>query len=401
MILLPRMDECTEGIERIVIALSLANKIRLGEALEHFFARGNLPLSKADDAANIPSAELLGDRLQQVLALGTRGAHALVVLAAQYDPLFPEPRDHTLRATWKAQVRTPLQQTFSGSAFAPLLPECQAIHQRVPKGRVWAALHRHAGDSNVHTNLPLNKDDHEMLQTAHKAVARSLDDVISGEHGIGITKLEFLTDAELQPFADCKAPVDPEGRFNKGKLLRAKPDDTEVRRADLAQAYTSSFGLIGHGSLIMQQSDIGASADSVKNCLRCGKCKPVCATHVPRANLLYSPRNKILATSLLVEAFLYAEQTRRGISVKHWKKFEDVADPLHRLPQVLEPVPGQHRLWRSDAEHAQPVAQDGPKELSPRPRRSHVFPQRDQPRDHQADAHWHGGHRLQGAASGP
>jgi hypothetical protein len=44
--------------------------------------------------------------------------------------------------------------------------------------------------------------------------------VISGEHGIGITKLEFLTDAELAPFADYKARVDPEGRFNKGKLLR-------------------------------------------------------------------------------------------------------------------------------------------------------------------------------------
>ena len=71
---------------------------------------------------------------------------------------------------------------------------------------------------------------------------------------------------------------------------------------------------MGHESLIMQQSDIGAIADSIKDCLRCGKCKPVCATHVPRANLLYSPRNKILATSLLIEAFLYEEQTRRGIS---------------------------------------------------------------------------------------
>jgi Na+-translocating ferredoxin:NAD+ oxidoreductase RnfC subunit len=84
--------------------------------------------------------------------------------------------------------------------------------------------------------------------------------------------------------------------------------------ADLTNAYTPSFGLMGHESLIMQQSDIGAIADSIKDCLRCGKCKPVCATHVPRANLLYSPRNKILATSLLVEAFLYEEQTRRGVS---------------------------------------------------------------------------------------
>jgi Na+-translocating ferredoxin:NAD+ oxidoreductase RnfC subunit len=54
----------------------------------------------------------------------------------------------------------------------------------------------------------------------------------------------------------------------------------------------------------------------IKDCLRCGKCKPVCSTHVPRANLLYSPRNKILATSLLIEAFLYEEQTRRGVSLR-------------------------------------------------------------------------------------
>jgi L-lactate utilization protein LutB len=96
---------------------------------------------------------------------------------------------------------------------------------------------------------------------------------------------------------------------------------------------------MGHESLIMQQSDIGAIADSVKDCLRCGKCKPVCATHVPRANLLYSPRNKILATSLLVEAFLYEEQTRRGISIKHWEEFEDVADHCTVCHKCESPCP--------------------------------------------------------------
>jgi FAD/FMN-containing dehydrogenase/Fe-S oxidoreductase len=345
---LPRMGEYTEGIERINIELSLANKIRLCDALEDFFARGNLPLGRADDAASIPSAELLGDRVQQALAL-VREVRALwSSWLSDVDPLFAQLQDHTLRASWKTQIRAPLQQIFSGAAFAPILTECQSIHQRVLKGRVWAALHMHAGDGNVHTNLPVNSDDYEMLQTAHKAVARimvlarSLDGVISGEHGIGITKLEFLTDAELQPFADYKARIDPEGRFNKGKLLRAKPTDTtdnDVRRADLAHAYTPSFGLMGHESLIMQQSDIGAIADSVKDCLRCGKCKPVCATHVPRANLLYSPRNKILATSLLVEAFLYEEQTRRGISVKHWEEFEDVADHCTVCHKCLSPCP--------------------------------------------------------------
>jgi Fe-S oxidoreductase len=96
---------------------------------------------------------------------------------------------------------------------------------------------------------------------------------------------------------------------------------------------------MGHESLIMQRSDIGAISDSIKDCLRCGKCKPVCATHVPRANLLYSPRNKILATSLLIEAFLYEEQTRRGVSIRHWEEFEDVADHCTVCHKCANPCP--------------------------------------------------------------
>ena len=60
---------------------------------------------------------------------------------------------------------------------------------------------------------------------------------------------------------------------------------------------------------------------------------------MPRANLLYSPRNKILATSLLVEAFLYEEQTRRGISIKHFDEFSDVADHCTIYHKCLNPCP--------------------------------------------------------------
>jgi Fe-S oxidoreductase len=139
-----------------------------------------------------------------------------------------------------------------------------------------------------------------------------------------------LSESEIQDFRTYKNKVDPEGRFNKGKLMAG---------ADLRNAYTPSFGLMGHESLIMQQSDIGAIASSVKDCLRCGKCKPVCSTHVPRANLLYSPRNKILATSLLVEAFLYEEQTRRGVSIKHWEAFDDVAAHCTVCHKCVTPCP--------------------------------------------------------------
>jgi FAD/FMN-containing dehydrogenase/Fe-S oxidoreductase len=347
---LPRMGEYTEGIERINIELSLRNKLQLVDALIAFFENGNLPLGKTDDSgSHVASAELLEDRVQQAQAL-LHDVHAmwqdwLVNLDGPQsgaDPrtLFQKLQDHTLRASWKTQILAPLRNIFAGAELSPIVDECVRIHKEVLRGRVWVALHMHAGDGNVHTNIPVNSDNYQMLQTAHEAVARimklarSLDGVISGEHGIGITKLEFLTDEEMESFAAYKAKVDPEGRFNKGKLLRSAG-----LKADLTNAYTPSFGLMGHESLIMQQSDIGDIAASIKDCLRCGKCKPVCATHVPRANLLYSPRNKILATSLLVEAFLYEEQTRRGVSIKHWQEFEDVADHCTVCHKCESPCP--------------------------------------------------------------
>lgn len=371
---LDRMGEYTDGIERINIELSVQNKLNLITALKAFFAKGNLPLGKSEEADgdDIPAEELLEDRVHQaedllnatearwtyllnhldtplrdakaeLIALGLEKLATVFDERLQRQPdatVFSVVQDRTVRISWKAELRAELRHIFNGAAFKLILDECVATHKKVLRGRVFVALHMHAGDGNVHTNLPVNSDDYDMLQVAHHAVARimvlarSLNGVISGEHGIGITKLEFLTEEEIQDFRDYKLRIDPEGRFNKGKLLNL-PEFA----ADLRNAYTPSFGLMGHESLIMQQSDIGAIANSVKDCLRCGKCKPVCATHVPRANLLYSPRNKILATSLLVEAFLYEEQTRRGISIKHWEEFEDVADHCTVCHKCVTPCP--------------------------------------------------------------
>ncbi|OGB02978.1 MAG: FAD-linked oxidase [Burkholderiales bacterium RIFCSPLOWO2_12_FULL_64_99] len=378
---LPRMGEYTLGIERINIELSLRNKLALVDALDEFFQTGTQHIAgfmgKVEDAEELPNEEALSEKI------ATARAHLATVRArwaflskhidtpiAEVDEALvahgytqhrngaytPEAGDTvfnllqtwTIRAGWKREIRDELAHEFNGGALRPILDELKRIHKEVLRGRVWVALHMHAGDGNVHTNIPVNSDNYEMLQTAHEAVgrimklARALDGVISGEHGIGITKLEFLTDAEMANFTAYKQKVDPEGRFNKGKLLRGEAlrrlgDD--VHAADLTEAYTPSFGLMGHESLIMQQSDIGDIATSVKDCLRCGKCKPVCSTHVPRANLLYSPRNKILATSLLVEAFLYEEQTRRGVSIKHWEEFEDVADHCTVCHKCLTPCP--------------------------------------------------------------
>jgi FAD/FMN-containing dehydrogenase/Fe-S oxidoreductase len=371
---LNRMGEYSDGIERINVELSIRNKLQLLAELRTYFLTSHLPLGKSDDAdaEDIPAAELLEDRVKQaeqlledvhmrwsyllsnldkklsdeqdeIIALGVQPLHGSFNerLAKQPDAtLFDIIQDRTVRVSWKTEVRAQLRQIFGGVAFRLILDEATAIHKRVLRGRVFVALHMHAGDGNVHTNIPVNSDHYQMLQDAHETVARimafarSLNGVISGEHGIGITKLEFLTEAELADFRAYKRRIDPEGRFNKGKLM-----DMPEFSSDLRNAYTPSFGLMGHESLIMQQSDIGAIANSVKDCLRCGKCKPVCTTHVPRANLLYSPRNKILATSLLVEAFLYEEQTRRGISIRHWEEFEDVAEHCTVCHKCVTPCP--------------------------------------------------------------
>ncbi|MCX7253576.1 MAG: FAD/FMN-binding oxidoreductase [Burkholderiales bacterium] len=333
---LPRMGEYTDGIEAINIELSLKNKLLLLDALEDFFTKGNLPLGKSDDAIEIPSSEIMEDRVAQAILLLQEVRVRWSEWAGKQDVYFSQLQDRSIRVSWKIEVREKLRQIFMGAHFAPILTKCNEIHQQILRKRIFVALHMHAGDGNVHTNIPVNSDDYDMMQDAHAVVgrimelARSLDGVISGEHGIGITKLEYLKDEEIGQFRAYKQRIDPEGHFNKGKLMAG---------AGLENAYTPSFGLMAHESLIMQQSDIGAISDSIKDCLRCGKCKPVCATHVPRANLHYSPRNKILATSLLIEAFLYEEQTRRGISVKHWEEFDDVAAHCTVCHKCLSPCP--------------------------------------------------------------
>ncbi|MBP7524615.1 MAG: DUF3683 domain-containing protein, partial [Propionivibrio sp.] len=356
---LPRMGDYCDGVERINIELSIRNKLALCDALAEFLT-GDLPLHRGD--ANLDNAVLIGDQRQAaqeaIQAVRERwqwlldhldlplaeaekrfaelGIVAAPVTSADGDTLFHRVQDHSVRVSWKTELKPQLEDIFAGSVFRLVLERIEAIHKETLRGRVFVAMHMHAGDGNVHTNIPVNSDNYAMLQTAYAAVtrvmalARALDGVVSGEHGIGITKLEFLSEEEIRPFREYKAKIDPDGHFNKGKLLAG---------ADLANAYTPSFSLLGTESLIMEQSEIGDISTMVKDCLRCGKCKPVCSTHVPRANLLYSPRNKILATSLLIEAFLYEEQTRRGISLMHFDEFNDVADHCTICHKCVNPCP--------------------------------------------------------------
>ncbi len=353
---LEQLGSYSDGIERINIELSIQNKLALCAAIIEYL-QSKLPVDKLD--TDLSSAELLGSRKQHALdyitGIQTRWTWLLNNLdtpLANYLQQFPqklednEPaddqscfiamRDFHLRVSIKRDIMQPLAEIFSGKTDTLILEKLNEIHRHIIRSRVFVALHMHAGDGNVHTNIPVNSDDYDMLQTAHHAVdrimalARSLNGVISGEHGIGITKIDYLTQAEMQPYWDYKQQVDPHGHFNRGKLMPG---------ANLNQAYTPSFELLGVESLILEQSELGKITHAIKDCLRCGKCKPVCTTHVPRANLLYSPRNKILGVGLLTEAFLYEEQTRRGVSLKHFDELNSVADHCTVCHRCIKPCP--------------------------------------------------------------
>jgi glycolate oxidase subunit GlcD len=85
----------------------------------------------------------------------------------------------------------------------------------------------HAGNGNIHVNL-LPRDDgereraHACLPEVFKAVL-ALDGTLSGEHGIGTAKRDFMSQAvdagALELMRGIKRVFDPDGILNPGKLL--------------------------------------------------------------------------------------------------------------------------------------------------------------------------------------
>jgi FAD/FMN-containing dehydrogenase/Fe-S oxidoreductase len=250
------------------------------------------------------------------------------------EPLFRVVQRGAKRISYRAEVEQPLFDLLRG--HESLLESIREAHAGALSGRIVVATHMHAGDGNVHTNIPVNSNDYRMMKKAHRVVEKvmakavELGGVISGEHGIGITKLAYMDRAVLEESAAYLKTADPDDLFNRGKLM---PD------TDLQLSYTPSFNLLEMESMILEAADMTELSEAISPCLRCGKCKPVCNTHFPRANMLYSPRNKIQATGAMIEAFLYESQTGDGISFEQFEGMQDVADHCTICHKCESPCP--------------------------------------------------------------
>jgi FAD/FMN-containing dehydrogenase/Fe-S oxidoreductase len=356
---LDKLGAYSRGIERINIEQSIRNKDAVLAAVLDYLSG---PLEEARPAGTYASSDEAEAILEakRTAAIGVveqarNRWHAVLELldapALEHLDLLREPeralvkaRDTLLdlmlrrdvRQTYRKEVARRLDEIFAGQDLGPVRERLAAIHKQVRDARLFVALHMHAGDGNVHTNIPVHSDNYAMLKEADRIVDRvmhlatDLGGVISGEHGIGITKIGYLEPEKLDAFARYKQQVDPHNRFNPGKLAAG---------SGLDGAYTPSLRLVQQEAIILEETELGALNDDIKHCLRCGKCKPKCMTHVPRANLDYSPRNKILGTGLIIEAFLYEEQTRRGLSERHFDEMNDVADHCTVCHKCLNPCP--------------------------------------------------------------
>jgi len=91
----------------------------------------------------------------------------------------------------------------------------------------------HAGDGNLHPNILTDKRDPLEMKKAQGAIraifeaAVKLGGTLSGEHGIGLTKKEYLSLA-LSPetvalMRTLKKALDPAGILNPGKIFGSDP----------------------------------------------------------------------------------------------------------------------------------------------------------------------------------
>ena len=198
-----------------------------------------LRLARAHAGAAIPNAGALliveadGDpsdlpRAIAALAAAARGA-GLIELHTATDTREAETLWAARRALSPA-LRTISHDKINEDVVVPVsrLPELiHALRGIAQKHAIPIVNFGHAGNGNIHVNLlPRDAAEHARAQTALPEVFRTviaLGGTLSGEHGIGLAKRDFLADA-LDPAAlalmhRIKTQFDPDGILNPKKLL--------------------------------------------------------------------------------------------------------------------------------------------------------------------------------------
>ena len=153
--------------------------------------------------------------------------------------------DAEREALWKGRKK-------AFGAMGRIAPDLLVQDATVPRSKLPAVLHRiieighehglrlantfHAGDGNLHPKILFDRRDPEQVARVERAseeimrVCVAAGGTITGEHGVGLDKRDYMTlvcsPVELDLMAGVKAVFDPRGLCNPGKVL---PPPSETR----------------------------------------------------------------------------------------------------------------------------------------------------------------------------
>lgn len=253
----------TPEANRVILAL-FSDVVATGEAVSAIVATGYLPTAlEVMDATTIEAV----NKAFQFGLPETAGAALIVEIdgvAEGLDDMLHEIAtlcEHYGAVQVQSAVSAEEQQRLwsarksAFTAFPVLAPAYQLVDTAVPRTRLPAMMAHverlsqeydmlianvfHAGDGNLHPLVlydPTRSDHVAKAQAITKEVLRlSIEEggTISGEHGIGVEKQDFmsklLTTAELQAMAELYAVFNPHDRFNPAKVF-----PTDINPLDLA-----------------------------------------------------------------------------------------------------------------------------------------------------------------------
>ncbi|MCG8639567.1 MAG: DUF3683 domain-containing protein [Desulfobacterales bacterium] len=220
--------------------------------------------------------------------------------------------------------------------FARVIDLLKHTYETTRSRLIVIATHMHAGDGNVHVNIPVLSNDRWMMERANRTAdrvmekANALKGVVSGEHGIGVTKIKHLSAQRIDELNSYRHRIDPKGVMNPGKL-----SDPEI----IDKVFTTSFNLLKVEAGILKHGSLSDLALKISNCVRCGKCKPVCPVFYPAGNMFFHPRNKNLSLFALIEALLYISQRNQTTAFDVLKNIEQIADHCTICHKCLDKCP--------------------------------------------------------------
>jgi glycolate oxidase len=116
--------------------------------------------------------------------------------------------------------------TVPRSELARMVRFCDVVAK---KYRLRIGTFGHMGDGNLHPTFLTDERNHEEMERVHAAFreifaeAIRLGGTITGEHGVGVAKKEFLPgflgDAQIRVMRELRRALDPHGILNPGKMF--------------------------------------------------------------------------------------------------------------------------------------------------------------------------------------